>query len=367
MHGCFSAPVLAIVLAAGLTVVIPGKAWGADMGHLTGTPALPPEWSQTTLPGAHGGVTLKALQRQALAPPARYRVVVIPGSGCTGWGPVAPRYFAGLLHAELLVLHKPGVDSLAGLTPECSSGFIQSDTLPAWRDHAQAALQAHFAPLSPMSSPTPPEAAANAASTIVPTTFASPTSSAKSVSPALSALPQLPTFLVGISEGAELLPSLAGRVPTLAGMVMISAPGLDPREAGELQAIRLGHSAAWQALAEAVTSSASDDTLREGRTLAYWRSFWQWPLAQPLLNAPWPLLRVWGEADALVPIPAYERFGQQARNRSAAWCDLRLPGADHGLASTLPDERDGLQWLWAQLENWARNPAAGLCPKPLTP
>ena len=29
--------------------------------------------------------------------------------------------------------------------------------------------------------------------------------------------------------------------------------------------------------------------------------------------------------------------------------------------------KDGVQWLWAQLENWARNPAEGLCPKPLTP
>lgn len=352
MHGCFSAPVLAIVLAAGLTVVIPGKAWGADMGHLTGTPALPPEWSQTTLPGAHGGVTLKALQRQALAPPARYRVVVIPGSGCTGWGPVAPRYFAGLLHAELLVLHKPGVDITAGLAAQCSADFVQRDSLPAWRDHARAALQAHFAPSMPPNPQAPSESAHLAAA---------------AASTASATLPELPTLLVGISEGAELLPSLAGSVPALAGVVMISAPGLDPREAGELQALRLGHAAAWQILDAAQASNASDHTLHQGRTLGYWRSFWQWPLAQPLLDAPWPLLRAWGEADALVPVTAYERFGLQARTRSAPWCDLRLPDADHGLATEQPNARDGMQWLWAQLENWARNPAAGLCPKPLTP
>ena len=345
MLGCFSAPVLAIVLAAGLTVATPGKAWGANTGHLTGAPALPPEWSQTTLSGAHGGVTLKALQRKALAPPTRYRVVVIPGSGCTGWGPVAHRYFAGLLHAELLVLHKPGVAISAGLQAQCSPAFIQSDTLPAWRGHAQAALQAHFTP-SPRTNPDAPAE---------PTAHGAP------------AVPELPTLLVGISEGAELLPSLARRVPTLAGVVMISAPGLDPREAGELQAIRLGHGVAWQALEKAQASDASANTVLEGRTLAYWRSFWQWPLAQPLLDAPWPLLRAWGDADALVPVTAYERFGLQARTRSAPWCDLRLPDADHGLATDQPNSRDGVQWLWAQLENWARNPAEGLCPKPLTP
>jgi len=48
----------------------------------------------------------------------------------------------------------------------------------------------------------------------------------------------------------------------------------------------------------------------------------------------------------------------------APWCDLRLPGADHGLSGAPPSARDGLQWLWAQLENWARNPAADLCALP---
>ena len=315
-----------------LAVAFAGNSWGADAGLPSEPQAWPPEWSRATLPGAHTGVTLIALTRQAPIPPVRYRVVVIPGSGCMGWGPVAPRYFAGLLHAELLVLHKPGVDASAGIAPECSAQFVQTDNLPAWRDHARAALLAHFAP-------------------------------ALTTNPANLAAPGLPTLLVGISEGAELLPSLASSVPALAGAVMISAPGLDPREAGELQAMRLGHVAAWHALDAAQASNASDDTLHQGRTLGYWRSFWQWPLAQPLQDASWPLMRVWGEADALVPVTAYERFAQQASTRAAPWCDLRLPGADHGLASTLPDGRDGLQWLWAQLENWARNPTAGLCPQ----
>ncbi len=314
-----------------LALAFVGESWGAQAGTQTAElQALPAEWSLATLPGAYSGISLAALKRQALTPPARYRVVVVPGSGCTGWMPVAARYFAGLLHAELLVLHKPGVNISAGLAAQCSAAFVQNDNLPAWRDHAQAALQAHF-------SPTP--------------TTSQPTSG-------------LPVLLVGISEGAELLPYLADSVPVLAGAVMISAPGLDPREAGELQALRLGQGPAWQALAAVQASDASDNSVHQGRTLAYWRSFWHWPLTQPLLNAPWPLLRAWGEADALVSDVAYERFGQQARARVAPWCDLRLPGADHGLARAPPNARDGVQWLWAQLENWARHPSAGLCALP---
>ena len=50
----------------------------------------------------------------------------------------------------------------------------------------------------------------------------------------------LPQLLVGISEGAELLPALAPEVPQLAGLVLIGSSGLDPQETGALQARRLG-------------------------------------------------------------------------------------------------------------------------------
>lgn len=291
---------------------------------------VPAGWALVTLPSARPDQTLSALVRPALFPPARYRVVVVPGSGCTGWLPLAERFFAGLLHAELLVLHKPGVDIHAGAAPECSPAFIQEDALSVWRDHAQAALRTYFHDLSRTDSPDPP----------------------------------LPTLLIALSEGAELLPDLAVEVPSLAGVVMVSAPGLDPRETGLLQAHRLGAVAAWNALEKAQASDASDAIVREGRTLKYWRDFWHWSLAAPLQNASWPLLRVWGGVDALVPIAAYVQFAQQSSNRKAPLCDLRLSGADHGLQGAhigQSDPQDGLQWLWSQLENWARHPENGLC------
>ncbi len=319
--------VLALMLGAVLQDTCEAAEAASGASSAEAAPALPAGWSLATLPGAHPGVALVVLRRAALVPPTRYRVVVVPGSGCTGWLPVAPRYFAGLLHAELLVLHKPAVQVNAGLKAECSADFVRSDKLSSWRDHARAALQAY------------------------PTAFPS----------AISPDTALPVLLVGISEGAELLPELASQVPALAGVVMIAAPGLDPRDAGELQARRLGHEPAWQALARAQASNARDDTVVEGRTLAYWRDFWHWRLAQPLLDAPWPLLRIWGDADGQVPAIAYQQFAQLAHSRAASFCDLRVPGADHGLQGEPPDQRDGLQWLWARLEAWARQPAAGFC------
>lgn len=51
-----------------------------------GAPASGPEqFSAQRLPGAHGE-ELWALQRGPLVPPLRYRVVVVPGSGCAGMG-----------------------------------------------------------------------------------------------------------------------------------------------------------------------------------------------------------------------------------------------------------------------------------------
>ncbi|MES2911372.1 MAG: alpha/beta hydrolase [Pseudomonadota bacterium] len=309
--------VLALMLATGLLGASQALSNTAD--PIT---ELPAGWRLEVLPGAHPGIALTVLKRPALVLPARYRVVVVPGSGCTGWRPVAARYFAGLLHAELLVLHKPEANVDAGLAGECTAAFVKNDTLSTWRDHARAVLQAHNQP---------------------------------SQSP-LEPAPALPVLLVGISEGAELLPYLAPDISALAGLVMISAAGLDPRATGELQVSRLGQKQAWQALARAQASQAGDDTLVEGRTLGYWRDFWSWRLTRPLLEGPWPLLRVWGDADALVPVIAYQQFTEKARTRSAPFCDLRLPGADHGLQSELPNQRDGLQWLWARFEVWARNP-----------
>jgi hypothetical protein len=273
------------------------------------------------LPG-RDGATLQALERGARVAPLRYRVVVVPGSGCAGMGAFAGRYFAGLLHAQVLVLHKPGVDPHARTAPgDCASGFVQQDRLSAWLAHARAALQAD----------------------------------------ALwrQGEPPVPQLLVGISEGAELLPALAPEVPQLAGLVLIGASGLDPQQAGVLQAERLGAQAAWAALGHIQASRWADSAVVQGRSLGYWRDLWSWPLALPLVRSPWPLLQVWGGDDALVPAAAYAHFAHLAARRTVPYCARRIGGADHGLQR--PDGSDGVQQVWAWVEQWARAPQAGLC------
>ncbi len=236
---------------------------------------------------------------------------------------MADRYFAGLLHAQVLVLHKPWVDPQASTVPaDCPRSFVGQDRHSAWLAHARAALRADAAQRSGQ--------------------------------------PVVPQLLVGISEGAELLPALAPEVPHLAGLVLLSASGLDPWEAGALQARRTGVEADWTALGHAVQGASHDSAVLQGRSLGYWRDLRNWPLALPLLQGPWPLLQVWGSDDALVPSAAYVRFAQQASARTAPFCARRMGGADHGLQR--PDAGfDGIQQVWAWTEQWARNPQAGLC------
>ena len=267
-----------------------------------------------TLPGHVPGADVVAFHRQARVQPARYQVLVIPGSGCTRWAPIAERYFAGLRRADVVVLHKPYVDVMAEVNAECPLFFTAHDALTAWRDAAVAAVAAL---------PTDPGSA-------------------------------LPTLVVGISEGAELLPHVAADLRNVVGVVMVSASGLDPATAGAAHAAHIGQSAAWEALRAAQASNLPDDHLVQGRTLRYWRDFWQWSLTAPLVSGPWPLLRVWGDADATLPASAYLMFNRFASDRQARFCDVRLHGAGHALQTA---EKDGIQWLWSQLERWARQAA----------
>lgn len=329
-----ASPPLAFFASATLALLLTGCSaprLPEDAAAAPSTPSVPAttqgpapgvEFGVRNLPGA-GGATLQALQRGERTAPLRYRVIVIPGSGCAGMGPIAERYFAGLLHAQVLVLHKPGVDPGAHTAPaDCPHSFVSRDRHSTWLAHARAALRADA--LSRQGQP---------------------------------ALPQL---LVGISEGAELLPALAPEVPQLAGLVLIGASGLDPQEAGALQARRQGVQGDWAALGQIVAGAPHDSVVVQGRSLGYWRDLWNWPLTLPLLQGPWPLLQVWGSDDALVPAVAYNRFAELAALRTAPYCARRIDGADHGLQRHAAGV-DGVQQVWAWTEQWARQPAAGLC------
>ena len=213
-------------------------------------PALPSGWGLITLPGTQPGREVQLLTRGALRAPARYRVVVVPGSGCTGFAPFAAAYFAGLPHAEVQVLHKPGVSVRAGPSPgTCPPAFTADDALSRWQADAQAALRALYG---------------------------------AQIQPALA------TLLLGISEGGELLPGLAPQVDGLIGLVLLSSPGTDPGESGALQAQRLGPTPLldWQHLERAAATPVLPDAWQvQGRSLRYWRDLFGWQVQQVIPTA----------------------------------------------------------------------------------
>jgi fermentation-respiration switch protein FrsA (DUF1100 family) len=249
-------------------------------------------------------------------------LIVVPGSGCTNWQPLADDYFYPLLHAEIVLLTKPGVGPMVTGDVECSPEFVSLDALSSWRDSAKYAIAHHQRSLS------------------------------------RAGIDNLPQILIGVSEGAELLPDLAIEVERLQGLVIMSSSGLDPRVFGEMQASRLGLVGDWQALMSVVKSDVPGSEITQGRSLTYWRDFFSWDYSSRLIQYPAPLLRAWGGRDALIPPEAFAAFGELAKRRRFPFCDLWFSEADHALQSDTKDEK---KVVWARLENWARSPSIGLC------
>lgn len=248
----------------------------------------------------------RVLQRPAVDGAARWRLAIVPGSGCAPLDASLRRMVAAAPSAHVLMLQKP---HLAG--SECSLAFLRADRLSAWSMRAERLL----------------------ADALRDTDDA------------------LPLVIAGLSEGAELLPALARSQPRAVLLVMIGNAGLDPAEAGRLQARRQGVEARWDAIFEALDRDALADRLIEGRHRDYWHDLRHWPLAAPLLADPRPLLHVWGGDDALVPAEAFARFAQRAASRAGGYCALRLPAADHELRGPGGDR---LQLAWRWLEGLAR-------------
>lgn len=272
---------------------------------------------ESKLSTSSASINLTALIRQERFSPLRYRVILIPGSGCTGFGLDADRYFESLLHAEVVIIHKPGVALFAGLNPKvCPQGFLEYDSLSHWRDDAIAALNS------------------------------------------LKNKEDVPQILVGVSEGGELLPYIAESVPNLSAIIMLSSTGLDPLIAGQMQAQRSDKNLEWAQLERIQKSNLPDAYLYEGRSLRYWRDLWGWKVEAALKNIKKPILQVWGTADKLQPLEGYLMFKSSMPIDINRYCSYQFEGADHGLQSK---HSDGVQQLWHWLENWARFGDKGLC------
>lgn len=303
---------LAWLVAAILTGCAP-QSKGRELPRVIGDSSGEP-WRTSYLPGAHPGRHLSALARAAAYAPVRMRVWVIPGSGCAGMGPVASRYFAGLLHAEIIVLHKNGVSPTARGS-NCDRDFLRDDALSLWRDDIIAALAA------------------------VQTEDASSDT--------------LPQWIVGISEGGELAPYVAPVLRNLQGVVLVSSAGIDPIAVASRRLSIRPLEREWAEVIEKAARPLPGTLIVQGRSLRYWRDFLDWRTADLLHVGNWPLLQAWGTDDEVIPRNAYDEFARQQVSRASPYCALKFVGANHNLQG--PDGRDGIQRLWAVLDKWARD------------
>ncbi|MFM2449943.1 MAG: hypothetical protein RIS44_2393 [Pseudomonadota bacterium] len=247
-----------------------------------------------------------------LSQPPRYRVYVIPGSGCNGLAPIALAYFRGLAEGEVVVVHKRHVDAnrWMGSNAKCSQIFVRHDRLDQWAQDARAFVTWHLRQY-------PPHA-------------------------------DQPVALVGISEGAELLPMVAANQPEVVMLALVGSTGLDPLEALQLQALR---QSAPEFVAELTRQAAddtkTDDTVWAGRSLGYWRTLLQWRYSQPLLAAQQALWFGFGTEDEAIPLEGLRRFQSRAQAQGRRLCLALFAGADHGLQRHGNDQP--LQQYWASV------------------
>ncbi len=258
---------------------------------------------------------------------ALFRAYVLPGSGCNGLGPIAPAYFRGLAGGEVVVPHKRHVRAFRwmGALQDCSTAFTDQDRLSQWALDAGAFVAWHLRSHPPV--------------------------------------PGQPVALVGISEGAELLPAVQAGHPELALLAAVGSTGLDPLEALSLQAPLQGAPDFVAELKRRVDDAAvADSAVWAGRSMAYWRDLARWRYSQALLDAQQTLWLGFGGDDRAVPLEGLRRFQSRAQAQGRAVCVAVFQGGDHGLRD--PDGGDRpLQRFWSALAQALTGRPPGLdCP-----
>ncbi|MDZ7938087.1 MAG: hypothetical protein U5M53_07310 [Rhodoferax sp.] len=137
-----------------------------------------------------------------------------------------------------MVLHKRHVDAnrWMGSNEQCSSAFVQHDRLDRWAQEAKAFVAWHLRQYPPHTS----QAVA----------------------------------LVGISEGAEVLPVVAANASEVDVLAVVGSTGLDPLESLQIQALRQGAPKFVAELTRQAALFIKGRRCRLGRerSLGYWRA-----------------------------------------------------------------------------------------------
>ena len=246
--------------------------------------------------------------------PANF-LFVIPGSDCASMRGLLPGYFDGLDGrggaTRIFILHKRfiGADARGG----CSADFVRADHPSRW-----VADQAEFI---------------------------------RSELAAAAAGGQSPrrVVIVGSSEGAEIAPILARRIPGVTHVALLANGGMDPFDAYRLQMQRHGLHHALAEIAD-TCQTPSDEAMAAGRTCRYWKELQEIRHADNLLGLDIPIFMAMGEADTMVPIESAwhirDRFVRLGRTNLHL---LTFPGTGHDFG------RNGesvLPYLWEDLDRW---------------
>jgi pimeloyl-ACP methyl ester carboxylesterase len=243
-------------------------------------------------------------------------VFFISGSGCTSLQYFLPRYFDGLEGESgpirIFMLQKRFIGARTwGRTLGCSVDFTLADHPSQWLADQAAFITAQL----------------NAAR-------------AQHRAPGR-------VVIAGVSEGAEIVPLLAQRIPRTTHVVLIGNGGMPPMQAYRLQLARHGLQvpAALAALPALAISSAgpvvstpafdpdpSDANIIAGHTRRYWAELAGLDPAGALAKLPIPVWVAMGENDDAVPIASAKYLAQEFARQGRANLVLKIyPGAGHAL------------------------------------
>lgn len=245
------------------------------------------------------------------ADPVTY-VFVVGGADCTSFTHFLPQYFRGLegesgdIHIYMLQKRFIGVHTW-GRSFGCSHQFVRADYPEQWIADQLEFIQQQLS--------------------------------------FLEMRPNRRIVLLGISEGGEVVPILAQRIPQITHLVILANGGLNPLDAYALQRAKLGlaPSEALRKLLEKPEPDVSKKTdLILGRTAAYWLQVNKIQQIENLLLLKIPILMTMGMDDQIVPIESAWYAKQKFENQSNKNLTLiTYPGANHSLASKsvnfLPD------------------------------
>jgi hypothetical protein len=168
-------------------------------------------------------------------PPSIY-LFMIPGSDCGNMDGLLPGYFKGLDGragaTRIFILHKRFI----GIDPQgnCSKDFVRADHPARWLADQEEFIRTELAAAD--ANGQPPD-------TIV---------------------------VAGISEGAEIAPVLARRIPTVTHVALLANGGMDPFDAYRLQMQRHGFNRALEDIAR-LCVTPSDSIEAAERTCRYWQ------------------------------------------------------------------------------------------------